>query len=168
MEYYIYGLYVLVLVLLVLYLIMYRKAQFLQNRYHAFMQGENGSSLEGSLREIHREIQDVNKEVSENRQRMQEIAQTLDTAIRGVGVVRFNAFQDTGSDLSFAVAYLDANKNGVVVSSIYGREESRTYAKPLDKGQSQYQLSTEEQEAIKRAASSLHAISDTRPQRNQK
>lgn len=167
MEYYIFGSYGLVLVLLVFYLIMYRKTQFLQSRYNAFMQGENGLSLEGTLREIHKEVQNVNKEVAENRQRMREMATTLDTAIRGVGVMRFNAFQDTGSDLSFAVAYLDAKKNGVVISSIYGREESRTYAKPLVEGLSQYQLSTEEEEAIMRAVSSLQSVSNSRPQRDQ-
>lgn len=167
MEYYVFGAYGLVLVLLILYLIMYRKAQFLQSRYHTFMQGENGSSLEGSLREIHQEVQKVNQEVAENRQRLRAMATTLDTAVRGVGVIRFNAFQDTGSDLSFAVAYLDAHKNGVVISSIYGREESRTYAKPLVAGLSQYQLSTEEEEAIQRAASSIQTASKARPQREQ-
>jgi hypothetical protein len=63
-------------------------------------------------------------------------------------IVRFNAFEDTGSDLSFAVALLDADYNGVVLSSIFGRNESRTYAKPVVAGQSSYFLTNEEKEAL--------------------
>ena len=69
----------------------------------------------------------------------------------GVGVVRFNAFQNTGGDLSFAVALLTGKQDGVVFSSIYGREESRFYVKPISAGSSAYQLSAEEWEAIQQA-----------------
>lgn len=63
-------------------------------------------------------------------------------------IVRFNAFGDTGSDLSFSIALVDEQKSGVVISSIYGREESRTYAKPVSAGASDYPLTEEEQSAI--------------------
>ena len=126
------------------------------------MKGSDGASLEVFLRDLHGEIRSVNREVLENRQRMQEIISVMDTTVRGVGMVRFNAFQDTGSDLSFAVAYLDAQKNGVVISSIYGREETRTYAKPLENGQSAYPLSAEEKEAITRAAASVRFVGGSR------
>lgn len=148
------------LALLLFCLILYRKLIYLTTRYKEFMADGNGASLEAGLRTIHSDIRDVSREVLANRERMRELAAILDTATRGIGVVRFNAFQDTGSDLSFAVAYIDANKNGVVISSIYGREESRTYAKPLENGNSHYQLSEEEQEAIRRAGASLRTLSD--------
>ncbi|MDW7650889.1 MAG: DUF4446 family protein [Bacillota bacterium] len=158
MEPIVYSLTGMILILLIFCLVLYRKTVFLTRRYQDFMQGNNGVSLEAFLHRIHDEIGEVNQEVQENRQRMQDIIAVLDTTVRGIGVVRFNAFQDTGSDLSFAVACLDAHKNGVVISSIYGREESRTYAKPLTQGQSTYQLSTEEQEAISRAAGSVLSV----------
>ncbi len=119
------------------------------------MLGGNGLSMEASLESLHAEIKAMDRELAASRDRIQELAKVLDTATRGVGVVRFNAFQETGSDLSFAVAFLDAEKNGVVISSIYGREESRTYAKPLEGGQSAYHLGSEEQEAIQKASASL-------------
>ena len=73
------------------------------------------------------------------------------THIQKMGVVRFNAFDNTGSDLSFSVALLDAADAGVVLSGIYGREESRVYAKPVAKGESTYLLTKEEKQALEAA-----------------
>ena len=66
-------------------------------------------------------------------------------------MVRYSAFKDTGSDLSFAVAMLDENNDGVVFNGIYSREMSNIYAKPVKNGVSEYTLSEEEKEAIRRA-----------------
>lgn len=68
-----------------------------------------------------------------------------------VAIVRFNAFRDMGGDLSYALALLDSSGSGLVISSIYGRDDARTYAKPVKEGKSSYQLSSEEEEAIKKA-----------------
>jgi hypothetical protein len=65
--------------------------------------------------------------------------------------VRYNAFDKTGSDLSFTLALLNDQMDGFVLTSIFGREDSRVYAKPLLGGKSQYALSQEEQQAIKAA-----------------
>jgi hypothetical protein len=71
--------------------------------------------------------------------------------IQRVSMVRYNAFPDTGSDQSFSVALLDANGNGLVLSSLYGRTETRTYAKPVQGGKSTYPLSDEEIAALTQA-----------------
>ncbi len=68
-----------------------------------------------------------------------------------VGIVRYNAFQDTGSDLSFALALLDEKNNGVVLNGIYSREMSNIYAKPVENGKSKYTISEEENLAIEKA-----------------
>ncbi|HJT38110.1 MAG TPA: DUF4446 family protein [Actinomycetota bacterium] len=72
-------------------------------------------------------------------------------AVQRVGVVRFDAFEDLGGMLSFAVAMLDQEGSGVVLSSINGRNETRIYAKPVEHGGSRINLSGEEEEAIRRA-----------------
>ena len=72
-------------------------------------------------------------------------------AITRIGIVRFSAFADTGGDLSYAMAMLDQHNDGVVVSSIFGRDGSRSYAKPIKNGKSEYKLSTEEESALKEA-----------------
>ena len=74
-------------------------------------------------------------------------------SIQKVGVVRFNPFSDTGGDQSFAVALLDAQGNGVVLSSLHGRADTRIFAKQVQAGRSKHALSDEEQDAIRKALS---------------
>jgi hypothetical protein len=74
-------------------------------------------------------------------------------SIQKVGVVRFNPFADTGGDQSFAVALLDAQGNGVVLSSLHGRADTRIFAKHVQGGRSKHALSDEEQDAIRKALS---------------
>jgi hypothetical protein len=71
--------------------------------------------------------------------------------IRNVGVVRFNPFPDAGGDQSFAIALLDAEGTGLVISSLHSRADTRIFAKPVQGGRSRYPLSEEEQDAIRRA-----------------
>jgi len=75
----------------------------------------------------------------------------LRRAVQRVGVVRFNPFPDAGGDQSFAVALLDAEGNGLVISSLHGRTETRVFAKGVANGRSRHALSAEEQDAIDRA-----------------
>lgn len=83
------------------------------------------------------------------------LSQKLASQCGQVAVVRYNAFGDIGSDLSFSLALLDDALNGVVITSIYGREESRIYAKPIESGMSVYNLSEEEQTVIKKASNRI-------------
>ena len=71
--------------------------------------------------------------------------------IQKVGIVRYNAYKDTGSDLSFTVALLDEKNDGIVFNGIYSREMSNIYAKPVIGGKSEYTLTEEEKNAILRA-----------------
>lgn len=68
-----------------------------------------------------------------------------------IGFVRFNPFGDAGGSISFVVALLDADNNGIILSSLHGREGTRTYAKEVKNGQSPSQLTEEEQKAIQQA-----------------
>jgi uncharacterized protein DUF4446 len=78
-------------------------------------------------------------------------------SIQKVGVVRFNPFADTGGDQSFAVALLDAEGSGVVLSSLHGRADTRIFAKQVQAGRSKHALSDEEQDAIRKALSPTSA-----------
>ncbi len=74
----------------------------------------------------------------------EEMQNKVDTPV----MKRFNAFAEMGSDLSYSVAFLDGHKNGVVLTSIYSRQDSHTYGKPVFKGDSNYPLTDEEQAVI--------------------
>ena len=82
---------------------------------------------------------------------LDRVVQRLDQTGQRVGVVRFNPFSDTGGDQSFAIALLDSEGNGIVLSSLHGRTDTRVFAKPVSAGRSRHALSDEEQEAIRRA-----------------
>jgi len=75
----------------------------------------------------------------------------IEGSVRRVGVLRYDAFEDVGGRLSFSCALLDDHGTGVVLTSINGRQETRVYAKPVTAGHSTYNLSREEEEAIRQA-----------------
>jgi hypothetical protein len=78
-------------------------------------------------------------------------------SLQHIGLVRFNPFEDTGSDQSFAIALLDDQRDGVVLSSLHGRANTRLFAKPVADGSSPHNLSDEETQAIR------IALEGTRP-----
>jgi hypothetical protein len=75
----------------------------------------------------------------------------IESGVRRVALIRYDAFEDVGGQLSFSAALLDEHGSGLVLTSINGRQETRVYAKPVAEGTSTYNLSLEEEEAIRRA-----------------
>jgi hypothetical protein len=86
--------------------------------------------------------------------------------IQKVGVVRFNSLSDQGGNLSFALALLDGTDAGVVITNLHGRENSRTYAKPIVAGSSETPLTDEEKQAVLQATTQWHENVRTLPQNN--
>ena len=123
----------------------------MKKRYKKMMAGVDGADLERMLlKQIDdtKNVEEVNRKLQDENRRLDEL---LQTAVTRVAVLRFCAFEDMGSDLSYAVAMLDAHNNGVVFSSIFGREDSRSYVKPIDDGRSSYTLTKEEEKVLKEA-----------------
>jgi len=108
-------------------------------------------TTEVAPRELARHVKALEARLEEVTQKMEELKQEMRKAITRVGVVRFNSFKETGGDQSFSIALLDESNNGVVVTSHYGREMNRVYAKPIQGGASEHELSVEEKEAIQKA-----------------
>jgi hypothetical protein len=111
----------------------------------------DGEAMEKSILGAISFREDFESEIARINLEMSEMKEDLSKSIQNIGFIRYNAFGDMGSDLSFSVALLDENYNGVVVTSIYAREDSNVYAKPVVKGESEYKLSVEEIQAIDRA-----------------
>lgn len=140
------------IILCVLYCMNVSKLNKLRRAYSSFMKRlGNGNNLEEMMKQYIRKVEDVERENKELKKYCQEIEQNAKTHIQKVGMVRYNAFKDTGSELSFTVALLDDNDTGVVLNGIYSFESSNIYAKPIKKGQSTYVLSEEEKMAIDKA-----------------
>lgn len=143
---------ILLLILLIGFIILLIKTITLNNKYKKFMKklGES-ENLEEDLENYMYKVERVEKQNAEILGTINGLDHDLEGCIQKVGVVRYSAFQDTGSDLSFTLALLDEKDNGVVLNGIYSREMSNIYAKPVEAGKSTYTLSEEEQQAIKKA-----------------
>ncbi|MBR3697073.1 MAG: DUF4446 family protein [Clostridia bacterium] len=132
-----------------LLIIMFFYILYLHKNYISFMKKiGNGKNIDEMLKNYLEEIETIKKDNSEIKAYYTKLDYEISSSIQKVGLVRFNAFQNVGSDLSFALALLDRDNNGVVLNGIYGSDSSNIYAKPIKNGNSTYKLSEEEKEAI--------------------
>lgn len=140
------------ILLFLLYLINIFKLIKLRKNYKSFMNkiGE-GNNIQETIENYIKRIENVQKENNDLKNYCKQLDNTLATSIQKVGLIRYSAFKDTGSDLSFTLALLNEKDTGVVLNGIYSREMSNIYAKPVENGTSTYTLSEEEQQAIKKA-----------------
>jgi hypothetical protein len=90
------------------------------------------------------------------------MVEQMAASLQRVGLVRYDAFEDMGGHLSFSAALLDANGDGLVITSINGRQETRCYAKPVEGWTSRHNLSEEEEQAIRLALTSGQAAQPVR------
>lgn len=121
----------------------------IHKRYISFMKKlGDGNNLDELLKSYVAEVEAIKKDNSEIKDYYTKLDADIASCIQKVGLVRYNAFKDVGSDLSFAIALLDGNDNGVVFNGIYGSESSNIYAKPIKGKNSSYQLSQEEEYAL--------------------
>lgn len=131
----------------------------LKNKYNKFMKKiGNGKNIEEDLENYMYRVERVERQNAEIISYCKNLDEEVAKCIQKVGIVRYSAFKDTGSDLSFAVAMLDENNDGIVFNGIYSREMSNIYAKPVKNGVSEYTLSEEEKEAIRRAIEANNLI----------
>jgi hypothetical protein len=125
----------------------------LRKKIKIFLRGKKVKDLEEVLSEQVKRMEGIEGNIKDINKWNEKLQGICDISITKVGVIRFNPFKDTGGDQSFAIALMDSNDNGIVFSSLYTREGTRVYAKPIERGASSYNLSKEEEEAIKKAIS---------------
>ena len=140
--------FILILLLFIMNLSNKAKIRKLRAKYNKFMNGLSNASIEDILEDC---IFKINGSIEKNKEleyQLNEVKRNMYYCVQKVGVVRYNAFDNVGSDLSFSIALLNNNDDGLVLSSLYSRESSNTYAKPIVRGKCRYALSAEELKAI--------------------
>jgi len=145
------ALMILVLILIIIIIINHVSLKKLEHRYRKLMRGVNNKNLEDMVVSYLDKIDVVKEQNEDMRQMYEKIDSEIKTCVQKTSIIRYQAFDDVGSDLSFSIAFLDGNSNGVILTSIYGRNESTTYAKPINKGISRYELSQEESKVLEQA-----------------
>jgi len=145
------GLAIVVLGLLLLTIVQTRRVGRLRRRLDSLTRGSDGASL-GDVLDAHLDkVFAVARELDDLSARSAVLEAAGRRAIQRVGLVRFNPFEDTGGNQSFALALTDAAGNGFVVSSLHSRTGTRVYAKAVSDGRSDGALSQEESEALRLA-----------------
>jgi hypothetical protein len=144
---------VLVLLLLVV-LLLVRRTRRLARRLDSLTRDAEGHSLEGVLEAHLDKVFAVSRELDDMTVRTAALETAHQATLQRVGLVRFNPFEDTGGNQSFALALLDLQGNGVVVSSLHARTGTRVYGKAISGGRADTALSDEEAEALRQALAS--------------
>ena len=142
---------ILIVVLFVLYVNVSLKYDRLKNSYASFMRGKDGKNLEESILTKFSELDGIAKIIKQNRADVKEMYRRTEHCIQKCGIVKYDAFNEMGGKLSFALALLDSDNTGWIMNAMHSREGCYTYVKEILKGESYVELSEEEAEALDRA-----------------
>lgn len=139
------------IIMLITYIILislWMELSYLKKRYRKLIYSVEDGNLEQLIND-HLELIDRFSDERKSLQKdLTQLDERLSKAITKVAVVRFDAFDESGNDLSYCVAMLNRENTGIVISGIFGREEARTYVKPIVEGESSYKLTREEEQAV--------------------
>lgn len=148
-EYFNLAILIINIVLLIVFITSIMSANKTKKTYKTLMRkmGKAGN-LEDMLFEMMEKVKSIEDENQEIKLDFKNLSKEINKCIKKVGIVRYSAFKDVGSDLSFALALLDEFNNGVILNGIYSVENSNIYAKPVENGVTKYTLSEEEEKAL--------------------
>jgi uncharacterized protein DUF4446 len=140
---------ILIIGLLIATLVLSSRLRGANDAYRSLVSDSQGGSLQQLLDGHLGKVIEVGAKMEELDRLYAQLEVRSRGSLQHVGVVRFNPFEDTGSDQSFAIALLDDRRDGLVLSSLHGRGQTRIFAKPVEGGESTHQLSDEEAQAIR-------------------
>lgn len=149
--YIIFGMAIITLILFITVMVSLIKMNQLYRRYDIFMRGRDAETLEDSLINLIEDVNLLKIEDKTNKENIRSINRNMRASFQKFGVVRYNAFNGMGGNLSFAIALLDYTNSGFVLNSVHSREGCYMYLKRVDMGQTEILLGSEEKEALEQA-----------------
>jgi len=123
----------------------------LKKRTDIFFEGAKIENVENILKDELKKMQKQEKEMQRIVEEISRMDGITQRSFQKIETIRYNPFGDTGGDLSFSIALLDAKDNGFIITSLYTRGDTRVYAKPIKAGGSEYTLSEEEKTVLQKA-----------------
>ena len=142
---------VLVLILIVIILNMSLGLHRLKRKYTMFMKGSDGQSLERVFAQQIKEVDRLSAANDDNYMKIQSLQKKMEKALTKYGIVKYDAVDDVGGKLSFALAMLDKNNTGFILNAIHSRDNCFFYIKEILNGESYILLSSEEMDALRQA-----------------
>ena len=146
---------VLVIVLTVITVSMSIRLSRLSRKYHSFMKGQDGQSMERAFSQKFKEIDKLKSQSDNHQYDIHTLKRRYKKTLNRYGIVKYDAFDDVGGKLSFALAMLDSDNTGFILDAIHSRDNCFLYLKEIVKGESYIMLSEEEIEALKRAVNEI-------------
>ncbi len=143
------GIAAILLILLILFIVLLAKYSKLKKRYNKFMQGKNASSLEDKIEGVFQDMKLLKTNVDKNKKDIRSLFKNMESAFQKVGLVKYDAFNQMGGQLSFSLALLDENNDGFILNSVHSSEGCYSYTKEIKQGSSSISLGEEEQEALR-------------------
>ena len=129
----------------------------LNKKINKFLIGSSSNNLDESISSIKKSLDEREKFQNNMEEYLLTVEKRLKKSVQAINTVRFNPFKGTGSgsNQSFSTTFLNEEKDGVIISSLYSREHISVYSKSVKKGQSEYELSEEEKESLDTAKEML-------------
>lgn len=140
---------ILEIVLVVAVFLMSTRVRRLNTKYNSFMRGQSGASLEKDISQKMTRIDKYTKSLGSVDQTLAAIQEVQSMSTHKYGIVKYDAFDDVGGKLSFALALLDDYDSGFVLNAVHSKENCFLYIKEIVKGESYIMLSNEEVEALR-------------------
>lgn len=142
---------ILIVILFIMVIVAFKSLGKVENRIRRLTRGVDNKNLEQLIESYFDKIDESKEKVDTLEGNFNQLNTQLKSCIQKTAIIRYKAFEDVGSDLSFSIALLDEYNNGMIITSIYSREDSMVYGKPIDRGISRYDLSEEEKEVLNKA-----------------
>lgn len=138
----------IILILWITVIVQGAKLRGMRRRYDAMMAGSGVEDLESLLVQLKVQMDEIEEGHADHRKMLDSINRKLKGMKSRVGIVRYNAYGERGNEMSFSLAIVSDQEEGIVLTGLHNRESSYVYAKSLKDGQSKYPLSPEEKEAL--------------------
>lgn len=139
---------VLLLIFIIISFVLLRKIGRMKKRLDKFLTGKDAGSLEQDIAALFEDNKSLNEIAEKNKKDIRTLYKNMESAFQKMGLVRYDAFNQMGGQLSFCLALLDENNNGFIVNSVHSTEGCYSYTKEIKRGESSISLGKEEEEAL--------------------
>lgn len=151
MGYVILGMLICNLILIILLIVFICKQNRLRKRYEKFMNGKEAKSLEKEIVGLYEDNRFLKGMVDNNKKDIRQLYRNLSKAFQKIGIIKYDAYQQMGGQLSFSLALLDEDNNGFIFNSVHSLEGCYTYTKEIKNGNCSLELGNEEKIALDQA-----------------
>ncbi|MCM1215567.1 MAG: DUF4446 family protein [Lachnospiraceae bacterium] len=141
-------LFILLVVVMILLIVQITKTGKLKKRLDSFLTGKDGTSLEQDIVSLFEDNKLLKSSTENNKKDIRTLYRKLESAYQKMGLVKYDAFNQMGGQLSFSLALLDENNNGFIINSVHSTEGCYSYTKEIKNGECKISLGQEEAEAL--------------------